>query len=202
MLDAGEGTLVTVYGGTPSRYPPLVDRPHDDRCGFSQTDDPMAVRRAEDEEAMTSIGWTAHHLPYLDVQYRKPASGRAHDAATIQGTLLRLWSAAGNPTEVWAPAGIAHEDHKWMRNRLERFARDTGVELMLWMEPGYRSHYPRDARRVEREVAYVKTHRLETMEIVRKLTLIRHYRSQLNGISALALTDALLCEEFGRWGGG
>lgn len=200
-MSAESGTLVTVFGGAPDRYPPLVMRPHDDRCGFAEVDDVMAVRRAEDRAAADRLGWNVVHLNLLDEQYREERRSKL-DTAIFMGAIKTAWEDAGQPHTVWCPVGVNHPDHTWVRIQTTAFALPAQLNLNVWLEPGYRSFYTAQAERVSHFMRDVHHEGIEWDDAREKLKLIRCYASQLNGISALAMADALTSEVWGPWGGG
>lgn len=200
------GTCVTVFAGRPARYSRLMHRPHDERCGFRRDEDVMAVRREEDETAFVyHLGsWKVRHLHWLDTQYvSQTGEPRTHVERTrISHDIVRAWEGAGEPSEVWVAAGYAHPDHILVRDLcVEAFRKERDVRLAVWAEPGYRSHYGNGAESdyLGSQVDAVYGHLLTPAEAWDKLQLVDCYRSQLNGISALALSDALTEETWGVW---
>jgi LmbE family N-acetylglucosaminyl deacetylase len=140
----GDGFTLTVFGGRPREYRPLSERPHDDRCGFSPTDDPVGVRRAEERAAWALLGdrWTGRWLPWLDAQYLWPEHHDPFDDAhDIAVEILAAWEKAGKPPTIWTVAGIAHEDHVLCRDAVLAVARAADVDVNVWLEPGYRTTF-------------------------------------------------------------
>lgn len=196
---------VTVFAGTPSRYPPLSKRPHDDTCGFTRGDDVMMQRRHEDARAMVSLGWGRAHLGLLDAQYLgEMAADQVRSSADgvrcLQG-IEQAWSEAGHPREAWCPIGVAHQDHLWVLQQMVGFANTRGVILRVWLEPGYRSRYPNMAGAAMAMMVEQEEARIPWPDAQFKLELIEHYRSQLNALPALSLLDALTMETVGIWAG-
>jgi LmbE family N-acetylglucosaminyl deacetylase len=201
--DRGEPSrLVTMFAGSPKPYPPLVLRPHDERCGFHEADDVMAVRREEDRAAVLGQlnGWVMSHMDLLDEQYTDERRGKS-EIAGVQAALEGEWLDAGQPQEVWCPVAVNHPDHTWCRVQTTQFALPRGLQLRAWFEPGYRTFYKEQAHRAEALIAGLQAQPVPWPMAQRKLKLIECYESQLSGISALAVADALQLEVWGTWGG-
>lgn len=196
---AGRSQVVTVFDGSPDLYPPLMIRPHDETCGFAEGDDVMASRRAEDDEAARYGGWDPFHVGLIDVAYLERRPRPAGQAETFWRVLAEAWTDAGKPREVWCPAAVNHPDHRWVRDQTTVFAQARGLEVWVWMEPGYRSHYRDECAAIDSMLQGSHAELVPWKAAERKLSLICCYRSQLNGIAALAVTDALQSEEWGRW---
>lgn len=204
LMRQESGLLVSVFAGRPERYPPLKDRPHDDTCGFGRDDDVMGVRRREDIAAVESISWSSLYLGHVDAQYLGVmASDQVRprrEADAFQDEMDAIWSGlAVPPEEVWCPAGVAHADHLWVLQQMAGFARIHEIVLRVWLEPGYRSHYPIEAGRVLSVLTDQQEIPVGWDAASWKFYMIRKYRSQLQAISALALVDALDKEIVGTW---
>lgn len=203
--DPARSVCVSVFAGSPSRYPPLSKRPHDDTCGFVRGDDVMMQRRHEDARAMVSLGWGRVHLGLLDAQYLgelaedqvRPLPDRARFAVGVD----QAWDQAGRPGDVWCPVGVAHQDHIWAFQQMIVFAQRHRLCLRLWLEPGYRSRYPSAAGAALAMMVEQEDAPIPWPDAQFKLELIEHYRSQLNALAALALLDALTMETTGIWAG-
>jgi LmbE family N-acetylglucosaminyl deacetylase len=197
------GTCVTLLAGSPEKYPPLRNRPHDEICGFGGVADPMAARRAEDEAAMENLGWEPVHLALLDAQYVWPAQRALLDIGTATHALFDAWREAGEPKQVWTVAGLGHEDHHWTRRVVRGMCRALDVRMRVWFEPGYRTKFAQDRNEALRACDEPLRHYLlNAEESITKLRHIERYESQLHGISAMALRDALLAEVTGTWSRG
>lgn len=199
--DIDGSTLVTAFTASPDPYPLLMFRPHDEHCGFEEGDDVMAVRRDEDLDICKELGWRAVHIPLLDVQYwdrpRPP-----EQAELFQATVHDAWIDAGRPEWVWSPAAVSHPDHLWVLQQMVGFARGHRIGLKVWLEPGYRSRYHQLAAQCMSAMVDVERHRVLWNKLgPLKFMCIRGYESQLNGITALALADALEEEVWGTWAG-
>jgi LmbE family N-acetylglucosaminyl deacetylase len=195
------GTCVTLLAGSPEKYPPLRNRPHDEICGLGGVADPMAARRAEDAAVMELLEWNEPvHLGLLDAQYVWPATRSMHDSRTASDALVNAWESAGEPGEIWTVAGLGHEDHRWARMVAAGVAERVGARLQVWFEPGYRTKFPDERDTVAKAcVDPLRHYLLNEWEMFEKLEYIGQYESQLHGISGLALRDALLAEVTGTW---
>ncbi|MGH9104678.1 MAG: hypothetical protein ACRDZX_02355 [Acidimicrobiales bacterium] len=95
---------------------------------FRPGDDVMAARRAEDEKALTAAGAVAHHLGFVDAQYRegppprhprlrpwaqRAARARARGPGLVPAISQRLGAeVSGLDIETWCvPLGLWHVDH-------------------------------------------------------------------------------------------
>lgn len=95
--------VVTVFAGGPERYGAPSD--WDLRAGFGPGDDVMAARRAEDRDALATLGATPCWLPFSDAQYAP-----APDPGLLSRDLGALVEAA-DPSWVALPLGLFHSDH-------------------------------------------------------------------------------------------
>lgn len=200
MLGSPGGTCVTLLAGSPEKYPRLRDRPHDEICGLGGMADPMEHRRIEDDVAMGNLGWEPVHLALLDAQYVWPAQRMLPDMGTAIDAVIDAWREAGQPKQVWTVAGLGHEDHRWTRRVVQKVCAAVDVRMRVWFEPGYRTKYAQDRNEALQACDGPLVHYfLSPDESITKLRHIERYESQLHGISALALRDALLVEVTGTW---
>jgi LmbE family N-acetylglucosaminyl deacetylase len=201
----GDGRTLTVFGGRPREYRPLSERPHDDRCGFSPTDDPVGVRRAEERAAWALLGdrWTGRWLPWLDAQYLWPEHHDPFDDAhDIAVEILAAWEKAGKPPTIWTVAGIAHEDHVLCRDAVLAVARAADVDVNVWLEPGYRTTFNSSEAlaSITRSTGSDWNWRyLTANDVMEKLLFVETYPSQLGGLTARTIVDALVAEMWGEW---
>lgn len=197
------GTCLTVCAGRPQTYPAIDQRPHDAACGFQPGDDPVLERRAEDAEAMRLLGWHEVWLDLLDTQYLVLDARPFDDTASALYALAEAWEAAGRPHEIVTVAGIAHPDHRWVRDLVTLFAKSARhpapLSVIAWREPGYRSTFLAEAAALDRTQPWHSIHAVSWCGA--KLEAIRCYESQLPALSALAIADALTQEEYGAWAG-
>jgi LmbE family N-acetylglucosaminyl deacetylase len=100
-------TVVTVFGGPPTRYP---DPPTewDALGGFRAGDDVVARRREEDRAALAVLDAEAVWLDFVDHQYLAPAERAAPE--DVAGALGKVVDDVA-PTAVFLPMGLANPDH-------------------------------------------------------------------------------------------
>jgi LmbE family N-acetylglucosaminyl deacetylase len=100
-------TVVTLFGGRPTRYP---DPPTewDALGGFGPGDDVVALRRDEDRAAMAVLDAKPVWLEFVDYQYLT-----AEDRAEPKEIAVALEAALDEirPTAVFVPMGLANPDH-------------------------------------------------------------------------------------------
>ena len=106
LAAARESLVVTVFGGSPIRYP---DPPTswDSACGFRAGDDVVARRQQENEHALDHLGSMARSLCFLDAQYRTN-NVAASDIASALRRVFEDW----RPSTVVVPLGLRHDDHQ------------------------------------------------------------------------------------------
>ena len=104
LLAAHPGaTVLSIFAGDPPADQPLT--PWDRDCGFAPGDDVMAMRRAEDAEALALLGATPLWLDFLDAQY-----GATPSVETL-ASALRMSIAQIAPDTLFIPLGLFHSDH-------------------------------------------------------------------------------------------
>lgn len=107
--------MVTVFGGEPT--PPV--RGHwDETCGFADSREALAARRAEQAAAFAGSSHRLASLPLLERQYieRRADSDRTVIAEAVSG-----WAARNSEGLVALPAGAGWQAPGWVR-RLARLA--------------------------------------------------------------------------------
>jgi LmbE family N-acetylglucosaminyl deacetylase len=105
LLAARPGsTVITVFAGRPAHGGPVTG--WDAAAGFSEGDDVMGSRHAEDRAALAVLGARARWLPFHDAQYGGPVGADA-----VVGSLATALRAC-RPDVVALPLGLFHDDHK------------------------------------------------------------------------------------------
>lgn len=99
--------VVTVFAGRPARGRQLTS--YDKACGFLSAAEAVAVRRHEDNEAVSLLGGTVSWLNFPDSQY-----GEAVSPASIVEALLAE-TGRENLSVAVGPLGLAHPDHHTTR---------------------------------------------------------------------------------------
>ena len=100
-------TVITVFCGSPARYPDPPNR-WSQLSGFAPGEDSSATRREEDRRALAHLGATPVHLDLVeaDLQPNQPAATVDEVAEAIEGPLRSL-----DPTLVLLPLGLANPEH-------------------------------------------------------------------------------------------
>jgi LmbE family N-acetylglucosaminyl deacetylase len=191
--------VVTVFAGGPAPGDAAL-RPWDADCGFTEADDVIRARRAEDQAALTLLGASPIWLSFRDDQY-----GGDADAATIADALTALIDALAPPTVV-IPLGIFHRDHRLAREAaLRARARRRAARWLAYEDVIYR-RFPGDP-----VGACLQALRASGASVARfdrdarpasslKRAAIASYRSQLRGLETAGragYADALAAE--GLW---
>jgi LmbE family N-acetylglucosaminyl deacetylase len=119
--------VATVFAGAPS---PPVSAPWDRHCGFADSDESVASRRAEEERALGAIGHRLTFLPLLEEQYAERRTGGEQEAIRDH---VRTWAGDHGGGLVAIPAGAG-----WGASRLvRRFARMLGRERIPPRHPDH-----------------------------------------------------------------
>ena len=101
-------TVVTVFCGFPATYPDPPN-PWAQLCGFSATDDIVAIRREEDRRALRRLGATPIHLDGFaeaDLQPAEPVATAGEVADALEAVLADL-----APSLVLLPLGLGNPEH-------------------------------------------------------------------------------------------
>ncbi len=105
LAAARNGTVVTVYTGLPGDGDILTD--WDQRCGFASAGEAMQARAIENKQALTLLHATGIDLQFLDSQYaRQLDNGKELLSDALASTIAHV-----QPTHVFFPLGLFHEDH-------------------------------------------------------------------------------------------
>jgi LmbE family N-acetylglucosaminyl deacetylase len=128
-------------------YSPLAQDLHD---LWKLPDDPVGVRRIEDERAVTRLGAEARHSEFLDAIYRRDPAGwrfvegaslyAPDDDAGLHASLCATVRDAlsAEPDLVLTAAAVgSHVDHVAVRDAVLATCRDTGVPVRLWQDLPY-----------------------------------------------------------------
>lgn len=139
-LAAQARTVLTLFAGDPAEG--LT--PYDESCGFASSRQAMAVRRAEDDDALALLGCPTVRLDHLDGQYQGTK-------ATTAELARQIWEQVGvaGAEGVLGPLGIQHPDHLRAATACVELA-VAGVPTWLYEELPYRVSWPELAlRRLE-----------------------------------------------------
>jgi LmbE family N-acetylglucosaminyl deacetylase len=137
----GDVVVINVFAGIP---PAGTAGGWDRECGVPDSVEMMRRRRAEDEQALATVGVTPRHLDFLDNQYT--SEGRDLDAIVAAVERLAPWRSA-----LYAPAAVGgfvdllglpgvrldpHPDHQLVREVALRL-HAAGVPTYLYAELPY-----------------------------------------------------------------
>jgi len=138
VLGAGEllasrpgSIVVTIFAGRPPAGAPLTE--WDAAAGFTDGDDVMAARRAEDRAALSLLAARPCWLQFRDAQYGGPLGADAivGDVAAA----IKAW----RPATVAIPLGLFHDDHRTTHEAGLRVARRRpDLEWLLYADALYR----------------------------------------------------------------
>jgi LmbE family N-acetylglucosaminyl deacetylase len=182
-------TVVTVLAGFPPDSVTVTD--YDTLCGFSTSKDAIAVRRAEDREALAYLKATPVHLEHLDSQYG------AQDRKAIAADIKRLVD-EGDYELVVAGLGLRHPDHELVREAVIDALQDVAVPLWLYEDLPARVTAPETVpaavaaihkRGLTTELGFIGTGSLAD-----KCLALWSYRSQM-GLPDFANRHHMLVEE-------
>jgi LmbE family N-acetylglucosaminyl deacetylase len=194
-------TVITVFGGAPTTYPDPMTW-WDQLSGFAVGDDPLVVRRAEDEGALRELGARGVHLDFVEHQYFEGARDPA-DFDVIADALHDAIVAAA-ATAVCLPFGLGNPDHAFthdiglaVRDRLPDLAwfcyEDTGYKQI----PGMLAW--RVAKLFVTGLWPTPTNIPVTRDGDRKVRALAHYESQLKSLGADWDLDAKLASPEQYW---
>jgi LmbE family N-acetylglucosaminyl deacetylase len=201
LLAANPGAVViTALAGGPRHW--KKPTPWDAACGFRNGDNVVAVRRAEDREALLLLHAMPLWLDFWDAQYGgSPSQAALYDA--LRDAIDRL-----SPRAVFVPLGLYHGDHRLVSDSaipLVRLGRD--MDVFLYEDAIYRTlpHLTEAALarlsklgiRHEKPVGLAPDARFAEM----KERAVRCYGSQIRGLTTegrLGYEDAFAPERYWR----
>jgi LmbE family N-acetylglucosaminyl deacetylase len=199
LLESHPRTLVaTIFAGRPPADFPLTE--WDQAAGFGPRDDIMGMRRAEDREALTTLGAIPLWLDFLDSQYRPRHT--ADDLGEAVEQLLCLC----RPSAVVAPLGLFHDDHRAVHQAALRTARRHAAPIwFLYEDANYRLIPGLTARRLSELTAEgwaLHDASFPTRpDASRKKDAVHAYASQLRALASKGRpghSDALAAERYWR----
>jgi LmbE family N-acetylglucosaminyl deacetylase len=192
--------VVTVFGGWPSAQAGVTT--WDSDCGFRPGDDPIAARRAEDEQALALLDASARWLDFVDSQYTQAATDVDAIAAALDAAL-----AAAAPRTVIGPLGISHPDHRTSAAAVMALKlQSRTIDWLVYQEALYRLAPAAEQRQA---LATLTGEGLSLDPVVpaldpgpeRKRAAIACYRSQVRGLlrrRVPALVEATTPERYWR----
>ena len=190
--------VVTVFAGAPPEHDTRL-RGWDADCGFTDGEDVMAMRRAEDRAALALLGAHPMWLQFRDDQYGRDA-GPADIAAALSVVID-----ASAPSIVAVPLGLFHRDHALVHEAaLEVRERRPRATWLAYEDAIYR-RFPGDPvrRRIDAlRAAGIAVERANLGGFTAsalKRRAVECYRSQLRGLGSAGRaghTDAFAPETF------
>lgn len=173
-------TVLTVFAGWPPHAQPLTE--WDRACGFDADDDVIALRRAEDAEALAMLDARAVWMDFADAQYAPtPPVDRIAQALQAQIDALR-------PATLLFPLGLFHSDHECVHAAVLRLLPHFGGIAEAYEDALYRRVDDRLDRRLEQlrsrgwQSAY-RTLPTDATAAALKQRAVRCYGSQLRGLA-------------------
>jgi LmbE family N-acetylglucosaminyl deacetylase len=190
FLAGRPGTVVvTMLAGAPN--PPLEKTVWDESCGFSDSQQAIEARRAEDESALALLNATPVHLDFLDRQYEAKvvsafrrglrwATGHS-SAAMGLANAVKEQVERRRPEFVIGPLGVGHPDH--VRVRMAVLTADLPVPVWLYEDLPYSVNEPEVTAAALEEIQSLG-YTLEPASIgsgslTSKIEALGHYPSQM-----------------------
>jgi LmbE family N-acetylglucosaminyl deacetylase len=182
-------TVVTVFAGAPETYP---DPPSwwSTLCGFGPGDDITAARRAEDADALGSLGATPVWLDFLESQFTP--NGDIPDAPTLAAALDATLRAL-DPSLILLPLGLANPEHVVTHDAMIRVrehwpAHDDGPAWLAYEDIAYK-HIPGQlawrVTKLFRSLVWPTPVAVPVDPTTdRKLAALARYPSQIRGLEA------------------
>lgn len=174
-----QSTVMTVFTGRPRDARILTD--WDRRCGFSSAGEAMRVRASENREALDALRAVGVDLDFLDSQYvQRPDHGSDFLADTLAAMI-----AQAQPSAVFFPLGLFHEDHVRVSNVLMLIChRIPSVQWFAYEDIPYSKRPERVGSRVaellDRGIVATPSHVGGLKE--GKARAVEAYRSQFRGL--------------------
>ena len=182
--------MVTVAAGRP---PPHALTDWDRRCGFTEADDVVGARRAEDLAAVEQLGARPVWLDFLDRQYMGGEPPSVVSVAQAIEAVLRERA----PDLVASPLGLSHPDHVVTAAAcFDVAARMRNIEWVVYEDAIYRATGGVMEQAMSRlEGKGFALQPLDVASTTRKHDAVFHYTSQLKGLADL-LDDATRPERY------
>lgn len=179
LAAAPRSTVVTVYTGSPSN--PSIVTDWDQRCGFASAGEAMHARGAENRAALSLLQASGVDLEFLDSQYLQ--GGRS--GSDLLGDALASTISQLQPTAVFSPLGLFHEDHIHVSRILTTIChRLPAIHWFAYAD----IPYCKQAERVRQRLGELADHGVYAvplrihMKAGRKAAALDSYQSQLRGL--------------------
>lgn len=127
MADRPDAEVVTVFAG----YPMMAERvktPYDEKCGFENAQDAVAMRTRENDQALALLEATAINLEFPDSQYKSHTLNVTY-VNDVAGRLQEIVD-EGEYEFIMAPLGLGHPDHVLVTDAVLMVK--TDLPLYLW----------------------------------------------------------------------
>lgn len=188
--------VVSVFAGTPIPDSQMTE--WDARCGFRSARTAMAVRRAEDEEAVAAIRGSPRHLDLLDAQYERHRPTSVRLQALIAGELERAGS-----RRILYPLGLLHSDHILVSDACLSLAHERPeIDWIAYEDAPYHARQSRVLERLTqlREAGFRPRPFLpqRTGLLEAKRRAVAAYRSQLGALASQGYADIFVTERYWR----
>lgn len=173
-------TVLTVFAGFPPVEHPLTD--WDRRCGFRQGDAIMALRRAEDLNALTLLHAQPLWLDFLDAQYAPSPP------VDVIANALHEVVRQRQPETLLFPLGLFHSDHTLVHDAVLKLLSHVDLVTAVYEDALYRQV---DDLLQQRLLSLRQAGWCTTVEPIPasaqaralKQRAVHCYRSQLNGLA-------------------
>lgn len=167
--------VVTIFAGDPSDLDQLT--PYDEKCGFKDARDAMAIRRQEDEEALGLLYANPIHWSFIDNQYNEEQQRVCKDDIH---DLIRYQEAIGDPYEfILAPLGLGHPDHEVVADLLNEMLDEIEMPVYVWEDLPLRVIEPELVQPRLNKFDITKRANVGTGPIADKIRALSCYKSQI-----------------------
>lgn len=174
--------VATAFAGYPEPGGPATT--YDERCGFESGWSAVHTRRAEDVQALASLGAVPMHLEFLDAQYD---TSRDEDSL-VKRMKRRICEVHDHvsPDHTFIPLGISHPDHDLLA-RVCLSALVGRDEVYVYADLPYRVQFPELTAHVFRRRVMPASSGVQFVNAGRdqlplKMRAVFCYKSQLWGV--------------------
>lgn len=162
--------VITVFAGEPKE---IVTTPYDEKCGFKDSKDAVAVRRLEDKEALALLKANPIHLDLTDGQYSED-----NDYNKLKRDLIKIINNEDYEYIV-APLGLGHPDHIKVSDIVVDISKKIGIPIYFWEDMPLRVVEPELVYPRLKELKLTSLVHLGTGSMTDKIRALSCYRSQI-----------------------
>ena len=198
--------VVTFFTGRPDS---TMQTKWDRACGFENSDQAMAARKEENQQALSLLGIRQPNiidLPFIDAQYRKNNDGLSTIPAKISSLITEY---AHNELSIYCPIAIrSHVDHAFIHHALISVLKNIKhprVKYFLYEElphiSDFKNKYPQSDIQLiveNRDGIKLEKHVVELAEDqhTKKRNAISLYKSQIGplGVDRFERTEEIIYE--------